>query len=94
VPSNKRPYVQNSIVQLEQLFAKSNADPMAVGQIEDELSFRKTDCAAKLSLRAQEFLLSPAASMSRPATAELMAEIDEVSAEHGGWPNAFRGMMD
>ncbi|WP_284876673.1 ATP-binding protein [Brevundimonas sp. MEB006b] len=68
MPSNKRPYVQHSIVQLEQLFAKSKAEPMVVGQIEHELSFRKTDRAAKLRLSAQEFLLSPAASMSRPAT--------------------------
>lgn len=27
-------------------------------------------------------------------TAELMVEIDAVIARHGGWPNAFRGMMD
>lgn len=27
-------------------------------------------------------------------TAELMTEIDQVIARHGGWPDAFRGMLD
>jgi hypothetical protein len=66
VPSNKRLYVQHSIAQLETLFAQSKNDPMVVGQIEHELSFRKTDRAAKLRLSTQEFLLSPATSRSRP----------------------------
>ena len=27
-------------------------------------------------------------------TAELMVEIDQVVAKHGGWPDAFRGIVD
>ena len=27
-------------------------------------------------------------------TADLMSEIDAVIARHGGWPSAFKGMMD
>ena len=69
MPSSKRPYVQYSIVQLEALFAKAKTDPTVMGQIEHELSFRKTDRAAKLHLRVQEVLLSPAATRPRPATA-------------------------
>ncbi|MFN3877347.1 MAG: DEAD/DEAH box helicase [Brevundimonas sp.] len=69
MPSSKRPYVQYSIVQLEGLFAKAKAGSVVMGEIEHELSFRKTDRAAKLRLRAQEVLLSQAAARPRPAAA-------------------------
>ena len=68
MPSNKRPYLQYSIFQLEALFARSKGDPMVLGQIEHELGFRETDRAIKLRRNALDLLLRPAATSRKTAS--------------------------
>ncbi|MEN5146562.1 hypothetical protein [Brevundimonas diminuta] len=64
---SKRPYIQYSIVQLEDLFAQAKQDSTVMGRLEHELSFRETKRAAELRNRTRDLLNKGPATMSKTA---------------------------
>lgn len=65
---SKRPYIQHSIVQLEDLFAQAKQDSTVMERLEHELSFRETKRAAKLRSRTQGHVRKEPSSTSKTAT--------------------------
>lgn len=65
---SKRPYIQYSIVQLEDLFAQAKQDSTVMDRLEHELSFRETKRAAELRSRTRDLLTKGPASTSKTAT--------------------------
>ena len=53
----ERPYFENSISQLEELFEQLKADPNSLRALDFELSFRTTNRAAKLRSKVAAILL-------------------------------------
>lgn len=67
---SKRPYIQYSIVQLEDLFAQAKQDSTVMDRLEHELSFRETKRAAELRSRTRDLLTKGPASTSKSAAAK------------------------